>query len=98
MTASAPRCPVETTLDAIGGPWRALIVWHLFWGARPFCELMRHTEGITKKALRWELAEMERQGLIRKEVRPGSNRKAEYSLTLRGETLKPIVGPCTSGD
>jgi DNA-binding HxlR family transcriptional regulator len=88
--ASPPRCPVEATLDALGG-FKALIVWHLFWGARPFCELMRHTTGITKKALRWELADMERQGLVTKEVRPGGNRKAEYALTPRGESLKPIV-------
>jgi DNA-binding HxlR family transcriptional regulator len=88
--ASPPRCPVEATLDALGG-FKALIVWHLFWGARPFCELMRHTRGISKKALRWELADMERQGLVTKETRPGGNRKAEYVLTPRGETLKPIV-------
>jgi DNA-binding HxlR family transcriptional regulator len=88
--ASPPRCPVEATLDVLGG-FKALIVWHLFWGARPFCDLMRHTTGITKKALRWELADMERQGLVTKEVRPGGNRKAEYALTPRGESLKPIV-------
>jgi DNA-binding HxlR family transcriptional regulator len=87
---SAPRCPVESALEALGG-FKALIVWHLFWGARPFCDLMRHTTGMTRKTLRWELAEMERQGLVTKNARPSANRKAEYTLTPRGETLKPIV-------
>jgi len=90
------RCPVQVTLDAIGDHWKTLIVWHLFWGARPFCELMRTTEGISKKILRRELADMERHGLVRKQARvgaiAGAARKAEYSLTPLGETLKPIVG------
>jgi DNA-binding HxlR family transcriptional regulator len=72
--------------------WKTLIVWRLFWGAKPFCELMRCTRGLTKKTLRHALAEMERNGLVRKEVRFGQGRRAEYALTPYGETLKPIVG------
>jgi DNA-binding HxlR family transcriptional regulator len=83
--------PVEVTLTILEGRWRPLIVWHLFWGARPFCDLLRAAEGITKKTLRHELAEMERHGLIRKDVRQGPP-KVEYVLTPFGETLKPLVG------
>ena len=89
---SLARCPVQVTLDVIDDRWKPLIVWHLFWGARPFCELMRITEGISKKILRRELADMERHGLIRRQARVGAARRAEYSLTPLGETLKPIVG------
>jgi DNA-binding HxlR family transcriptional regulator len=88
--ADGPRCPVEATLEVLDR-WKTLIIWHLFWGQRPFCELMRQTPGISKKTLRAELAEMEKQGLLRKKLRPGSNRKADYSLTPLGESLKPIV-------
>jgi DNA-binding HxlR family transcriptional regulator len=90
--ASSPRCPVEAALDVLDGRWKTLIVWRLFWGARPFCELMRGTEGITKKTLRHQLSELERHGLVRRRLRPGGHRRAEYSLTPKGETLKPIVG------
>ena len=83
---------MQVTLDVIDDRWKALLVWHLFWGARPFCELMRSTEGISKKILRRELADMERHGLVRRQARPGGARRAEYSLTPLGETLKPIVG------
>jgi DNA-binding HxlR family transcriptional regulator len=89
--ASAQKTPVEVALEALEGPFRALIVWHLFWGARPFSELMRLTNGITKKQLRWELSELEKLGLVRKEVRVGGGRKADYSLTGHGQTLKPLV-------
>jgi len=88
----ARRCPVEVTLEVIGDRWKALVVWHLFWGARPFCELMRQTSGISKKNLRRVLVEMEGLGLVWKVVRPVAHRKAEYTLTPFGETLKPVVG------
>lgn len=87
-----PKSPIELTLDALEGPFRPLILWTLFWGARPFSELMRHVPEISKKTLRQELAEMERLGLVGREVRLGSNRKAEYSLTPLGQTLKPLLG------
>jgi DNA-binding HxlR family transcriptional regulator len=88
--ATAPS-PLEVTLDVLDGRWKLLLVWQLFWGARPFCELMRRMPGMTKKRLRRELEEMERQGLVRRTVSP-ENRKADYSLTPLGESLKPVVG------
>jgi DNA-binding HxlR family transcriptional regulator len=84
--------PLEIALEALEGRYRPQIVWGLFWGARPFSELMRHIPDITKKALRRELAEMEKLGLVSRYVRPGSNRRAEYSLSPLGETLRPLVG------
>jgi DNA-binding HxlR family transcriptional regulator len=90
--ATVPRNPLETTLGLIGDRFKTLIVWHLFWGARPFCELMRLTTGISKKSLRQALVEMERHGLVRREVRRGITRRAEYALTPLGESLKLVVG------
>jgi len=87
-----PWSPLEVTLEVMDDRWKTLIVWRLFWGAKPFCELMRCTRGLTKKTLRHALAEMERHGLVRKEVRLGQGRRAEYALTPYGQTLKPIVG------
>ena len=55
------------------------------------CDLMRGTSGITKKTLRRQLAELETHGLVHRRLRPGGRRRAEYSLTPFGETLKPIV-------
>jgi DNA-binding HxlR family transcriptional regulator len=90
--ATVPKNPLETTLELIGDRFKTLIVWHLFWGARPFCELMRLTTGISKKSLRQALVEMERHGLVRREVRRGITRRAEYVLTPLGESLKLVVG------
>ena len=86
------RTPIELTVEVLRGPFRPLVVWALFWGPRPFSELMRHVPNVTKKTLRRELAEMERIGLVLREVRPDSNRRASYSLSPFGETLRPVVG------
>ena len=88
--ATAPS-PLEVTLGILDGRWKPLLIWQLFWGARPFCELMRRMPGMTKKRLRRELEEMERQGLVRRIVSP-EDRKAGYGLTPLGESLKPVVG------
>ena len=88
--SAAIASPLEATLQVLDGPWKPLIVWQLFWDARPFCELMRRMPGITKKCLRRELEEMERTGLVCRTVRREGS--AAYALTLLGETLKPIVG------
>jgi len=86
------RTPIELAVEVLRGPFRPLVVWALFWGPRPFSELMRHVPDVTKKTLRRELAEMERIGLVLREVRPDSNRRASYSLSPFGETLRPVVG------
>jgi DNA-binding HxlR family transcriptional regulator len=92
LRAPRARTPIELSVEILRGPLRPQIVWGLFWGARPFSELMRHVPDVTKRALRRELAEMERIGLVVRDVRPDSNRRASYALSPFGETLRPVVG------
>ena len=90
-TPSALRLPVALALDVIGERRRILILWQLFWGARPYGELMRALVGVSKKNLRHELVALERSGLVRRVVRENGNRRAQYKLTAFGETLKPLL-------
>lgn len=92
LRASRTRTPIELTIEVLRGPFRPQIVWGLFWGPRPFSELMRHVPDVTKRALRRELVEMERIGLVARDVRPDTNRKACYALSPFGESLRPVVG------
>lgn len=84
--------PIERALAVLGGPLRPLVIWGLFWGPRSFSELMRQVPDVTKRALRRELVEMERAGLVVRDVQPDSNRRASYALSPLGETLRPLVG------
>jgi DNA-binding HxlR family transcriptional regulator len=84
-------CPVEATLGAIGGRWKVLILHQLFNGTRRFGELHRNLHGITQKMLTQQLREMERDGLIHREVYTQVPPKVEYSLTPLGKTLQPVL-------
>lgn len=84
-------CPVERTLEVIGGRWKVLILRELFQGVRRFGQLHRALHGITQKMLTQQLREMEEDGIIHREVYLQVPPKVEYSLTPLGESLKPII-------
>jgi DNA-binding HxlR family transcriptional regulator len=85
------RCPAEATLNVIGGRWKVLIVWHLFDGVKRFSELRRAIAPVTQKMLTKQLRELERDGVLKRRVYPQVPPKVEYSLTDRGQSLRPIV-------
>lgn len=84
-------CPVEATLDLIGGKYKALILWYLSDGCRRFSELRKMIANATPKMLTQQLRELEAQELIHREVFPVVPPKVEYSLTERGMSLMPIL-------
>ena len=85
------RCPVEATLELIGGKYKALILWHLSEGKLRFNELRKLIGGATAKMLTQQLRELESQELIHREVYPIIPPKVEYSLTELGRSLLPIL-------
>jgi DNA-binding HxlR family transcriptional regulator len=87
----APKCPAEATLDVIGGRWKVLILWHLLAGTKRFSELRRAMAGVTQKMLTQQLRELERDGVVHREVYAEVPPRVEYSLTDRGATLGPVV-------
>lgn len=84
-------CPVEATLDLIGGKYKALILWHLSQGALRFSELRRCVSRATPKMLTQQLRELEQDSLIHREVFAVIPPKVEYSLTPSGRSLMPIL-------
>ncbi len=85
------NCPVEATLDLIGGKYKALILWHLADGKLRFSELRNRIKKATPKMLTQQLRELETQKLIHREVFPVIPPKVEYSLTETGKSLMPIL-------
>ncbi len=85
------NCPVEATLDLIGGKYKALILWHLSGGKLRFSELRSRIRKATPKMLTQQLRELETQQLIHREVFAVIPPKVEYSLTETGKSLMPIL-------
>ncbi|MBB6634964.1 winged helix-turn-helix transcriptional regulator [Cohnella thailandensis] len=87
----AEGCPVEYTLEIIGGKWKGVLLYHLFEGTKRFGELTRLCSGITQRMLTLQLRELEQDGLVHREVYQQVPPKVEYSLTEYGRTLEPII-------
>ncbi|MBR2422624.1 MAG: helix-turn-helix transcriptional regulator [Oscillospiraceae bacterium] len=83
-------CPVEATLDLIGGKYKTLILWHLSEGKLRFSELKKVVSA-TPKMLTQQLRELESQRLVHREVFAVVPPKVEYSLTDLGRSLLPIL-------
>lgn len=84
-------CPVATTLGLIGGKYKALILWHLSDRVLRFSELQRVVSKATAKMLTQQLRELERDGIISREVFAQVPPRVEYELTDLGRSILPIL-------
>lgn len=84
-------CPVEATLDVIGGKWKGIILFHLLGQKRRFNEFRRLMPGVTQRMLTLQLRELERDGVVTRSIFPEVPPRVEYALTAFGETLRPII-------
>lgn len=84
-------CPVQATLDLIGGKYKALILWHLSEETLRFSELRKLIPGATPKMLTQQLRELEAHQLVNRQVYPVIPPKVEYSLTDLGTSLMPVL-------
>lgn len=84
-------CPVEFTLDVIGGKWKGILFYHMIDGKKRFNEFRRICPSITQRMLTLQLRELEADGIVHREVYHQVPPKVEYSLTEFGRTLEPIV-------
>ena len=88
---AAVHCPAETALEVIGGRWKVPILWHLSGRTLRFSQLRDHLAGCTPKMLTRQLRELERDGIVLRKVYPQVPPRVEYSLTRRGQSLRPVV-------
>ncbi len=85
------HCPVDATLDMIGGKYKALILWHLINNTLRFGELRKLIPQATPKMLTQQLRELEEDQLITRTVYPVVPPKVEYALSGLGISIRPIL-------
>lgn len=86
------NCPVEAALSQIGGKYKAIILYHIMEDkVLRFSQIQKYIPQATAKMLTQQLRELEKDGLIHREVYPVVPPKTEYTMTPRGETLHPII-------
>jgi DNA-binding HxlR family transcriptional regulator len=84
-------CPIETTLEVLGGKWKGMVLHRLLFGRLRFNELRRLLPHVTQRMLTRQLRELERDGVIRRRVYAEVPPRVEYSLSEFGLSLKPIL-------
>ena len=99
MDCTPYNCGLGPALDVIGGKWKALILWEIRAEPRRFGELKRLVAGISEKMLIQQLREMEKDGIVHREVYHQVPPKVEYSVTEFGSSLNEALVPlCVWGE
>ncbi len=84
-------CPIEATLDVLGGRWKGLLLFRVGTAPRRFHELRKSLPHVSQRMLVRQLRELERAGLICRTVRVGVPAVVEYSSTPAGRELMPLL-------
>jgi DNA-binding HxlR family transcriptional regulator len=90
------NCPVDATIQLIGGKYKAVILWHLIEDKKRFSELKHLIPKATEKMLIQQLRDLESDGLIIRKVYPVVPPKVEYSLSVFGRSIVPVLNSMCS--
>ena len=86
-----PMLPAERALKVISGRWKAIILYHLFDGARRLSELQRLLPDVSQKVLIQQLREMEEHGIVHRDIFRQVPPRVEYSATPLGFSFEPVL-------
>lgn len=80
------------TIQLIGGKWKTIILYNLRRGPKRFGELRKLSMDVSQATLARELRDLEESGIINRTKMGRENYNGvEYSLTEKGQSLRPIV-------
>ena len=85
------KCPVSCALDLIGDRWSLLVVRDLMRGKRRFAEFLESPEGIPTNILADRLKRLVEYGIATTTQYMEHPPRLEYSLTEKGEGLRPVI-------
>ncbi|MDY6937662.1 MAG: helix-turn-helix domain-containing protein [Cyanobacteriota bacterium] len=80
-------CPTQQVLDIVCSKWSVIVIYCLAFGTKRYNQLQGKIEGISQKMLTQTLRNLERNGLVERQVFPVVPPRVEYSLSALGETL-----------
>lgn len=84
-------CGLARALELVGERWALLIIRDLSVRPRRYTDLLEGLPGIPTNVLSTRLKELERSGIIERQVAPAPQRGIRYALTPAGQALEPAV-------
>ncbi len=92
MRSYGQYCALAKALDVLGDRWTLLIVRELMLGGPSrYTDLRNGLPGIATNLLADRLRDLEAAGVVRREEAPPPVASTLFSLTPRGEQLKPVL-------
>ena len=85
-------CPLYTAIAVISGRWKPMILQRLMRGPHGFGELERAMPRVTRKVLREQLRQLQRDGLVSRRTLTPARLGVRYQLTPYAKTLNPVFG------
>jgi DNA-binding HxlR family transcriptional regulator len=96
MNKNMKECPINVTFRIMGKKFTVLILRNMInLGQTRFNQFLK-IEEINAKILSARLREMEQDGLIERKIFHERPVSIEYTLTEKGEALKPLLGQMAS--
>ena len=86
------NCPIACTLDLLGDRWTLLLVRDLVAGKSRYGEFLESSERIPTNILAERLQRLEAAGIITSTPYQENPPRWAYTLTPKGEDLKPALG------
>jgi DNA-binding HxlR family transcriptional regulator len=84
-------CTVREVLGRVGDKWSALTIARLGTGTQRFSQLRRDIDGISQRMLTVTLRNLERDGLVSRQIFPEVPPRVEYTLTGLGASLHETI-------
>lgn len=86
------ECGLDLVAEVLYGKWKMRLLWFIHEGYKRPSQLQRKIPEASRRVLNMQLNELEKHGLITKEIFAELPPRAEYSLSELGNTLVPIIG------
>src|SRR5262245_64210628 len=94
MAKYGQYCPVAKSLEIVGDRWTLLIIRDLLTGSGTghFNELERGLPGISRALLASRLRQLQRAGVVEKQLDGTGRQSTAYRLTQAGRELYGVIG------
>jgi DNA-binding HxlR family transcriptional regulator len=87
---------LQAAVGVLAAKWSVVVLASLAPGTRRFNELLRQIDGVSRRMLSATLRQLERDGLVERQVYPRVPARVEYALSPAGENLLAALVPLAS--
>ncbi|WP_405152340.1 winged helix-turn-helix transcriptional regulator [Paenibacillus sp. FSL K6-0108] len=91
MAEKSDMYAIAFTQNVLSGRWKYFILWFLKDETRRYSDIKKFLGDLSQGSLTKQLKELEKEGVIKRDVYPEVPPRVEYSLTNKGMKLLPIL-------